>query len=287
MKQRKRRIDCHKRTQRPQSLYMLLFGVFCALSWPTKAGAETNSYAQATATETNVFLGQVFNLDVIVKAGEKPDAPDVGSIADFNATVLDAGKPTSTTNTWLYRFALRAKREGELSVPALRFGSVYTKPVGIRANKPEATDRMRLEQQLSAKAVYVGEPVLLTTTWDSTYQFGAIKAVDFHFPILNDKRFQTLELHEPDKEKQANATGLPVHGTRVLATRNSYQAEGAQHQALSFSKVLIPKKSGTMAIPRPPCSARRKRRRIRTIRKHAARPSNIRPTSTTPSSTRT
>ncbi len=213
------------------------------------ARAETNFYALATASETNVFLGQVFNLDVIVKAPEKPDAPNVEAWDAFNVTTLAAGQNTSDPNTWLYRFALRAKTEGELSLPAARFGKVYSNPVAIRANKPVVTDRMRLEQTLSAKSVFVGEPILLTTTWDSTYQLGAIKAVDFNFPILNDKRFQVLELYEPDKERNANATGLPVHGTRVLATRKSHEVEGVQHQVLEFSKILIPKKSGTLVIP--------------------------------------
>ncbi len=213
------------------------------------SGAETNFYAQATATETNVFLGQVFNLDVIVKAAEKPDVPALESMEEFNATVLSAGKPTSAPNTWLYRFALRAKREGELTVPALRFGSVYSTAVPIVARKPETTDRMTLEQQLTKTSVYVGEPLVLKTVWDSTYQFGAIKAVDFHFPILNDNRFQILDPHEPDREKNANATGLPVHGTRVLALRKSYQEGETQHQSLEFAKVLIPKKSGKIVIP--------------------------------------
>ncbi|MDF7798154.1 BatD family protein [Pontiellaceae bacterium B1224] len=211
------------------------------------ATASTNFYAQATASETNVFLGQVFNLDVLVKTEQKPDVP-TNELADFNMTTLVAGQNTSATNTWLYRFALRAKREGELSVPALHFGSLYTQPISIKARKPQATDRMTLNQQASATSVYVGEPVLLTTTWDSTYQFGAIKAVDFNFPILNDTRFQLLELYEPEKEKNAQTTGLPVHGTRVLATRNSYQDGEIQHQELQFSKILIPKKSGSITL---------------------------------------
>ena len=219
-----------------------------ALASGTARGA-TNFYAQATATETNVFLGQVFNLDVIVKAPEKPDVPGLDGLADFNVTVLDAGRATSETNTWLYRFALRATHEGELGIPSLRFGNTSTKPVAIKASKPKATDRMTLDQQVSAQTVFVGEPVLLTTTWDSTYQFGAIKAVDFHFPILNDKRFQILEPHDPGKETQAQATGLPVHGTRVLASRKSHKVGETQHQSLSFSKILIPKKSGKILIP--------------------------------------
>ncbi len=225
------------------------------LIWALVAGtasASTNFYAQATATETNVFLGQVFNLDVLVKAPEKPDTPDLGGISGFNATLIDAGKPTSETNTWLYRIALRATQEGDLAVPSIAFRAkeetIATQPVAIKAIKPETTDRMKLEQRLSARSVFAGEPVLLTTVWDSTYQFGAIKAVDFNFPILNDTRFQVLELHEPDKESNAQSTGLPVQGTRVLASRKSYESEGRQHQSLTFSKLLVPKKSGMIAI---------------------------------------
>ena len=211
------------------------------------AGASTNFYAHATASETNVYLGQVFNVDIIVRADEQPGTPGFPS-SEFNATPLVEGQQTSETNTWLYRFALRPKQEGELTVPALRFGSVYTEPITIKANKPAASDRMHLVQRISTNSVYVGEPVVLNTTWDSTYQFGAIKAVDFHFPVLNDSRFQILEQYDPDKESRSNATGLPVHGTRVLATRNSFQIDGTQHQSLEFSKLLIPKKSGRIVV---------------------------------------
>lgn len=212
--------------------------------------AETNTfYASASASETNVFLGQVFNVDVVVKAAGKPDLPMVGKLEDFNVAVLEDGQPTSAANTWLYRFAFRATREGELVVPPLRFGSVATDALHIQAKKPVATDRMTLVQSLSKTSVYLGEPVLLTTIWDSTYPFGSIKAVDLHFPLFNDKRFRLLELFEPGKEKQEQSTGLPVHGTRVLATRRSYVSGEVQHQSLTFSKLIIPKQSGETTLP--------------------------------------
>ncbi|MDF7806521.1 BatD family protein [Pontiellaceae bacterium B12219] len=220
--------------------------LFCALISGT-AYASSNFYAQASASETNVFLGQVFNLDVVVKADEKPGVPPTNFNA-FNVTTLVDGQNTSETNTWLYRFALRATQEGELTIPSIYFGQAYSKPITIHAQKPIASDRMELRQQTDLKSVYVGEPVLLTTTWDTTYPFRSIKAVDLNFPIFNDTRFQRLELYEPEKEKGAQTTGLPVHGTRVLATRNSYEVDGQQHQALSFSTLLIPKKSGKLII---------------------------------------
>ena len=213
------------------------------------AQASTNFYASASASETNVFLGQVFNVDVVVKAGEKPELPRLGELADFNVTVLADGQPTSAAHTWLYRFSFRATREGELVLPSLRFGSVTTLPLHILAKRPEASDRMQLTQSLSKTSVYLGEPVLLTTLWDSTYPFGAIKAVDLHFPLFNDKRFQMMELYEPEKEKQKQTTGLPVHGTRVLATRRNYAEGEVQHQSLAFSKLLIPKQSGEIILP--------------------------------------
>ncbi len=206
-------------------------------------------YAQASTEQSHVSLGQVFTVDVIVKAPALPDAPDVSGLDGFNVVVLDAGSPTSGTNTFHFRYAFRATEEGALTLPALRYGNTETAPLSIQASKPETTDRMTLETTLSAPSVYLGEPVVLTTTWDSTYQFGSLKAVDFYFPILNDKRFQILERYEPEKEKSNQTTGLPVHGTRVLATRRSYRAAEVQHQSLSFSKILIPKKSGDIHIP--------------------------------------
>jgi hypothetical protein len=161
------------------------------------ASAETEVYAYASTAETNVFLGQVFTVDVIVKAPEQPDAPDMSHLDGFNVTVLDAGRATSETNTFHFRYAFRASREGQLKIPALRFGNTATEVLAIQARKPENTDRMTLTTTASKASVYLGEPVILTTTWDSTYQFGALKAVDFYFPILNNKRFQILEPYEP------------------------------------------------------------------------------------------
>ena len=213
------------------------------------AQASTNFYASASASETNVFLGQVFNVDIVVKAGKKPELPRLGGLADFNVTVLADGQPTSAADTWLYRFAFRATREGELVLPSLRFGPEASLPLHILAKKPAASDRMQLTQSLSKTSVYLGEPVLLTTLWDSTYPFAAIKAVDLHFPIFNDKRFQMMELYEPEKETQKQTTGLPVHGTRVLATRRSFTESEVQHQSLAFNKLLIPKQSGEIILP--------------------------------------
>ncbi|MCF7817397.1 MAG: BatD family protein [Kiritimatiellales bacterium] len=210
--------------------------------------ANTNYYACMETAETNVFLGQVFTVDAIVKAPELPEAPKLGNLPGFNVTQLAAGSATSETNTFLFRYAFRATQEGELTIPPLRFGNLATDALVIHAQKPELSDRMKLDTTLSKPVAYLGEPVVLTTTWDSTYQFGALKAVDFNFPILNDPRFQTLEPHEPEKEKAAQTTGLPVHGTRVLATRSSYQVDAVQHQSLLFKTILIPKKSGKLAI---------------------------------------
>ena len=220
--------------------------IVAALAAGTAQGA--NSLAYVSTAQTNVFLGQVFTVDVIVKAPELPDAPDIGRLPGFNVTPLAAGSATSETNTFLFRYAFRATQEGELTIPSLQFGGSATDAFAISAKKPEATDRMKLATKLSKNSVYLGEPVVLTTIWDSTYQFGALKAVDFNFPVLNDKRFQTLEPYEPEKEKNAQTTGLPVHGTRVLATRNSYKEGDVQHQSLSFGKILIPKKTGKLVI---------------------------------------
>lgn len=233
-------MDCWKTT------CMAAIAVVCA------AGAETNFHAYVDAAETNVFLGQVFAVNVVVKTPGMPDAPNLAGLPDFNVTEVADGAVAGEPDTYLFRYAFRATAEGDLTIPPLSYlfqeETVRTRPLVIHAQKPQPTDRMKLETSLSKTAVYLGEPVMLTTTWDSTYQFGALKAVDFKFPILNDARFQILEPYEPGKEQDSQTTGLPVHGTRVLATRNSYAVGEVRHQSLTFEKILVPKKTGKLTI---------------------------------------
>lgn len=224
------------------------FLVMGLLSGGVSTWAETNFFAQASTAQTNVFLGQVFTVDVVVKAPEQPQVPNLKNLPNFNATVLDAGSATSQTNTFLFRFSFRATQAGNLTIPPLSFGSLSTAPLPIHATKPTPSNQMKLGQKLSASTVFVGEPVVLDTVWDSTLPFGTLKAVDFNFPILHDSRFQILEPFEPQKETQKQSTGLPVQGTRVLATRRSYKVGETQHQSLAFRKILIPKKAGKLTI---------------------------------------
>jgi len=229
--------------------------VLAMISAAGTAGAATNFYAHVNVTKTNVFLGEVFPVNVIVKAPVFPEAPDLDHLTEFNVKPLNAGTATSEADIYAFQYSFRAKKEGTLVIPPLRFTAgdveLFTEPVKIQAEKPQKTDRMTLKHTLSSTNCYVGEPVLLTTVWDSTYQLNAIKAVDFYFPVLNDKRFVVLDPYEPGKEQDTRTTGLPVQNTRVLATQKSYQtANHIQHQTLTFSKILIPKKAGKLVIPR-------------------------------------
>lgn len=226
--------------------------LFMMLLVPLLAKAQTNRYAQLTPSKTNVFLGEVFTVDVLVKSPSPPPPPSLDSLTDFNVTVLDEGKPTKVPNTYLFRYSFRAKQEGERTIPPLAFTAgdqtIYSSEVAITAQKPLKTERMTLSSTLSKTSGYAGEPLLLTTVWDSTYQFSALKAVDFHFPILNDPRLDLIELHSPDTENDDRTTGLPVQNTRIMAQRNSYKQGEVQHQSISFKKIVVPKKAGRLKI---------------------------------------
>lgn len=215
----------------------------------TAYGAETDDFAEAMASRTNLFIGEVFNLDVVVRSETKPQAAVMENLDGLHATLIEDGAATSDPHAWLYRYALRPTQAGEIRIPPLRFGSSLTRPVDLHVERPAPSDRMQLATVLSAPTAYVGQAVRLTTTWDSTYPLGSIKAVDFRFPVLSDPRFKVLDPYEPGKEGQDKATGIPVQGTRVLADRKSYQADGVQHQALAFSKLLLPLEAGSLAIP--------------------------------------
>jgi len=211
-------------------------------------------FAQVTPSQKEVFLGQVFFVDVIVNMPVKSISPDPKNLSNFHVTQIKALTLTQTTNTYLLRYAFRAKKEGIQQIPALTFSSknktVKSKPVSISVKTPQKSDKMSLELTLSKQSVYLGEPVLLTTIWDSTYPFTTIKSVDFNFPYFNDPRFSIQKRYQPKIEQKKTTTGLPVQGTRILATRKTYKKENKKHQTLRFSLLLTPKKIGKIILPR-------------------------------------
>ena len=114
---------------------------------------------------------------------------------------------------------------------------------------PKPSKQIALKTALSSSSVYLGEPLLMTVSWESAIPFSRIKAVDFSFPLLDDPTFQVLSPYTPNLESQPNTTGLPVHGTRILATRKTVKTAKKKYQSLSFQKILIPQKTGALQIP--------------------------------------
>ena len=237
------------------------------------ADSPTNRwYAQLTSSQKEVFIGQVFSVDVLVNMPETFTPPDLKKLTAFHVTPIQSRTATQTPNTYLFRYAFRAKQAGRQRIPSLKFISptqtVSTKPVSILVKKPQKTDQMTLSLRLSKTSVYEGEPVLITTTWDSTYPFSAIKSVDFQFPYFADSRFKIKSRFEPNAENKKNATGLPVQGTRVIASRRNYKKSKVMHQSLTFSKVLIPQKSGKITLPSISVLCATEKRNPKQKRKH-------------------
>ena len=122
-------------------------------------------------------------------------------------------------------------------------------PLFLRAKELNPSNKIALETTLSTPSVYLGEPLLLTVSWKSTIPFARIKAVDFSFPLFDDPAFRLLSLYQPDLEHQPDTTGLPVHGTRILATRKTIETSNKKQQSLTFKKILIPQQAGMLQIP--------------------------------------
>ena len=242
----------NRKKQPPRQLFFL-FALFLLLCSPSRATEE--SYAQATLSRKSVFLGEVFMLDILVKSDVKPVWEGPKSIPGFHLVPLQMGDSTGNSGTFFFRFSLRSTRPGKLSIPPFHFlagtQTLSTQPLSIQARKPESSDRMSLELSLPTNTVYLGEPLLLTVTWDTTYPLNILKSVDLSLPLFDDSRFRVLSPFEPGKEKEKGTTGLPVHGERVLATRHIIKTGTNQppRYALSFQKILIPRKTGDLHIP--------------------------------------
>ena len=215
--------------------------------------AATGEYAEAIPAKTNVYLGEVAWLDVLVASPDRPRAEDVVKTRDVLLRLLSSDALPDRPGVRHFRYAFRALRPGKLVLPALEFETarniLRTDPLALFARKPEASRSMTLTQSVSPRTVYQGEPATFELRWDTSVPLSRLKAVDLSVPLFDDRRFRLLDPYVPDAETKKNATGLPVHGTRVPANRHSYETNGVLHQTLSFRKILVPLRPGRVAIP--------------------------------------
>ena len=160
------------------------------------------SEVQAAVERAEVYVGEPFRFRIAVSGSDQVAAPDLEPVAGFSLRALGGGPNNSEIVTtingqttrqvnrgYVLNYELTAAVAGELTIPSLSLqveGQVLeTRPIRIRARAPQQIEDYRLQLALDREQVWVGEPVLLTTTWLWNAELGPERVHGFSHPVLD------------------------------------------------------------------------------------------------------
>ena len=211
-------------------------------------------WARLLVERRSVYVGQSFTVSVVVASRAVPAEPVFPPSEALRVGPLVGGTfvsdPKSGARTFQYQVLARragAHAVGPVSVSVGgRILETAAEAVTVRA--PEKTEDARLVMTLSKPSCVVGEPVTLTVQWLLAMSLDTVKAVDLSLPVLQDPRLDVLAPHVAEKGVLADAVGLPVSNTRVLAHYGTGTMDGRTCATLTFEKILVPRRGGPIDL---------------------------------------
>ncbi len=252
-------------------IYFCLILVSLGLCRPVGKSFAADIQIQAAVDSREVFVGETFNFQIQVKGHDSPPEPDMSQVKNFRVRFLGGQQNSSTSisnvngswnkivnRAYIFNYLLTPLRAGELIVPAISLtidGKNYrTRPFSIHARKPEESDDFKLRQQLSKDHCYVGEPLVLTTTW---YIGRDVKNFEFNLPLLDDSRFAVYS-RKPDKmpASRDNLFELPAGSAKLMAVRGRGKLDGRSFTTLTVQQTIIPRRSGELSLPQATVSCK-------------------------------
>jgi len=216
-----------------------------------KDSAGVRVYAKVDA-ETTIYPGDDFVYSIVVEGGAKPTKVDLSPIAPFSPRRAGSGTSMQTVNdrttvSYSENYAITASKAGKMSLPGVTVevnGETYTtNPVEVTVSQPGTTDRLALDVSVSEKRCYVGQPVVMTVKWVVTTR---VEGGAFDVPVFKSDDFYIEDLSEPAGTQ--TMAQIPIHGIPVTITADRQLIRGMDAQVVTFSKVLIPKRSGRIRL---------------------------------------
>ena len=231
------------------------------------AGAQEISVRAAVDRRT-VDVGDPFRYQIAVGGTDQVTPPELGSLRGFTVRPLAAGPNNSESVTvingkttrevrrgYVLTYQLTATRAGTLTIPALAVvaGGVqrYTPEITVEVNEPGAVDGYRLHLALDAREVWVGQPVVLTTTWMWDPSLGPERFHQLSHPLFDGAPDNGVTYeHRRPATMADDPVRLEVSGREVVWQRGESGVDGERYATLSFTTTLIPRRPGTLAIPK-------------------------------------
>lgn len=243
-----------------RTAYRLLWVAAVLLPAILTAHAEPLA-VRAAVGETDVFLGESFVFQVQVSGSERPDPPDLSGLTGFTIQERGGQKNSSQSVTlsngrvnrvvrrgYVFSYLLTPTQAGSILIPPIAVHAegqtARTSPITIQARKPAETDNFKLRLELSKSRCYVGEPVTLTVTW---YLGREVRGFEFNIPVLGNDSL-AFATPETDTSSGRQYYRIPLAGGEVIAEKGRGQLEGKPYATIRFSKIVIPRRAGTVDI---------------------------------------
>jgi hypothetical protein len=220
--------------------------------------AQVRVFAQVDSSK-DIYVGEGFGYHIIIDGENKPGQVDLTPLAKYNPqsagnrdvsqtsiSIINGKTTQNIIKQYVMSYSLTADEPGRIHLPPVTItldGKNYqTNPVEVSILRPDTTDKLDLEVTLSEQQCYVGQPVIMTIKFYISTDIGDFQ---FNIPAFTNDAFY---LEEPDtsnpQEKEYNlGNGIIVRVSQYRTVHN-----GKDSILLSFSKVLIPKYSGEVAI---------------------------------------
>ena len=203
----------------------------------------------------DIYVGEGFTFYIVIQGSDKVGQVDLEPLRQYNPQSMGSRKQSSlniingkTTQrvTTIMTHTLTASQAGQIRLPSLTVeveGEKYqTNPVTVNIIKPGTTDQLDLEVTLSHQQCYVGQPVIMTVKFYISANIGEFQ---FNIPVFSDDAFY---IEEPDvSNPQAKLYRLNT-GITVMVSQYRIVHKDKDSILLSFSKVLIPKRSGKIVM---------------------------------------
>ena len=213
-----------------------------------------------------VDVGDPFLFQIAVTGTDQVEPPDLGSLRGFNVRRLSAGPNNSESVTvingtttrevrrgYVLTYQFTARQAGTLTIPALAVDAAgvqrFTPEITVEVNEPGAVDGYRLHLALDERQVWVGQPVLLTTTWLWDPRLGPERFHQLSYPLFDGAPDTGVTYeHRRPAPMDDDPVRLEVTGQEVIWKRGEAGVDGESYRTLSFATTLIPQRAGALAI---------------------------------------
>ncbi len=228
----------------------------------TSVRAADDIRVTANVESRDVYVGESFLMQISVDGSDRVEAPDMSVIDGFaiqymggsnnssqSISIVNGRVERNVQKGFVFTYKLTPQRAGRLTIPSIDIkveGITFrTVPITVSVKRPEETGDFKLRIRLSRQTCFVGEPVLLTVTW---YLRRDIQAFEFTAPLLSDDAF-SFEAPEVRIDPAKKYYRIPLGGREVIAEKGRGMLDGESFATLEFSIAVIPRRSGTFAIP--------------------------------------